>query len=86
MFEWDNEKNKSNLEKHGISFTEAIEIFNDPVFTVIDNRQEYGELREISIGMICFNVVLTVVHTDRNGKKTHYFGAKSKQTRKAEIQ
>lgn len=68
MFEWDEAKNQLNLEKHGISFEEAAEIFNYPVFTRIDKRNNYGEIREISFGMIGLTLVLVVVHTDRNGK------------------
>jgi uncharacterized DUF497 family protein len=29
-FEWDDEKAVSNLEKHGVSFGEATEVFYDP--------------------------------------------------------
>jgi hypothetical protein len=29
-FDWDNNKNQSNIAKHGISFEEAIAIFDDP--------------------------------------------------------
>jgi len=28
-FEWDNNKNRTNQEKHGVSFEEAIEVFDD---------------------------------------------------------
>ena len=49
-FEWDENKNLSNQKKHGLSFFEAKEIFDGPVFTVTDTRQTYGEIRQISIG------------------------------------
>ncbi|WP_198648844.1 BrnT family toxin [Cyanothece sp. BG0011] len=29
-FEWDEQKNQTNIIKHGISFQEAKEIFKDP--------------------------------------------------------
>ena len=29
VFEWDDEKAKANLREHGVSFEEAIEIFDD---------------------------------------------------------
>ena len=66
-FEWDEEKNASNLTKHGLSFEEACEIFEGPVLTRIDDRQDYGETREISYGLIGALVVAAVVHTERNG-------------------
>ncbi len=68
QFEWDEDKNASNLEKHGISFEEASEIFKGPVFTNTDDRFDYGEARENSIGILGELVVISVVHTDRSGK------------------
>ncbi|MCC5665852.1 BrnT family toxin [Nostoc sp. CHAB 5784] len=67
-FEWDKNKNQQNIQKHGISFEEATEIFDGVVFTSIDERYDYEEIREISIGSIQGVVVITVAHTDRNGK------------------
>jgi len=66
QFEWDENKNAQNLKKHGISFEEAQEIFDGIVFTAIDERFDYGEIREISIGAIQGVVIVTVVHTERN--------------------
>ena len=30
MFEWDEKKNKSNIEKHDVSFSDAKKVFDDP--------------------------------------------------------
>jgi uncharacterized DUF497 family protein len=67
-FEWNENKNRQNLQKHGISFEEAQEIFYGIVFTSIDERFDYEEIREISIGAIQGVVIVTVAHTERNGK------------------
>ncbi|NEQ38149.1 MAG: BrnT family toxin [Okeania sp. SIO3I5] len=67
MFEWNENKNQQNIRKHGISFEEASEIFYGIVFTTIDERYDYGEIREISIGAIQGVIIITVVHTERNG-------------------
>jgi uncharacterized DUF497 family protein len=67
MYEWDAKKNAANLVKHGISFDEACLIFEGSVLTWSDERADYGERREISVGLIRGIVVVTVVHTDRNG-------------------
>lgn len=67
-FEWDENKNRQNQQKHGISFEEAQEIFSGIVFTFIDERFYDEEIREISIGAIQGVVIVTVVHTERNGK------------------
>ena len=66
-FEWDEAKDAENLRKHGIRFVEAAEIFDGPVLTALDERFEYGEMREISIGFLGGLVVLNVSHTDRDG-------------------
>lgn len=71
-FEWDEQKNRTNIIKHGISFQEAIEIFKDPnLLTYKDNRFNYEETRELSIGQLFLPkqpvIVILVVHTDRNG-------------------
>ena len=68
MFEWDDEKNRTNIEKHGVSFELACRIFDGFTLTVIDSRFEYGEVREISIGLVDGIAYLTVAHTDREGK------------------
>ena len=67
-FEWDENKNRQNQQKHGISFEEAQEIFNGIVFTAIDDRFDYGEIRETSIGAIRGVVIVTVTHTERQNK------------------
>ena len=66
LFEWDEYKNRQNLRKHGISFEEAQAIFDGTVFTTLDNRFDYGEVREISIGAIKDSIIVVVVHTDRD--------------------
>lgn len=67
MYEWDDEKNRANIEKHGVSFERASKIFAGFIYTVIDDRLDYGELREISIGVVDAVAYLTVTHTDRDG-------------------
>ncbi len=32
QFEWDSQKASSNLQKHGITFETACEVFHDPFF------------------------------------------------------
>lgn len=68
MFEWDAAKDAANIAKHGVSFDQARRIFDGPVLTVRDERQDYGEVRDISIGMADAAATLTVVHTMRGGK------------------
>jgi uncharacterized protein len=53
------------MSKHGISFEEAVGIFDGPVLTNFDER-DYGEIREVSFGVLGELVVIAVVHTDRD--------------------
>lgn len=67
-FDWDTAKSQANLEKHGISFDEAKHIFDGPIVRWVDERQDYGETRYITIGALSPIVVLVVVYTERSGK------------------
>ena len=50
-FEWDNRKNDANFKKHGVSFEEAREVFDDPLhLAVMDHRFSYFEERWITVG------------------------------------
>lgn len=66
-FEWDEAKNAANIAKHGVSFPVASRIFEGPVTTTLDKRDEYGEVREHSIGMVENVLLLAVIHTSRDG-------------------
>ncbi|MBW4532685.1 MAG: BrnT family toxin [Pleurocapsa minor HA4230-MV1] len=72
-FEWDENKNRNNIIKHGIDFQEAKRVFEDPdLLTYEDNRFNYGERRDISLGQLELTtqskiIVVVVVSTDRNG-------------------
>ena len=62
--EWDNNKNKINIEKHGIDFLDAYKIFENPIISKIDNRIDYQEKRFIGIGKL-EQVVVILVYTKR---------------------
>lgn len=49
-FEWDNDKQQSNLQKHGVDFLDAVRIYSNPVLEWIDARKDYGEERIMTIG------------------------------------
>ena len=63
-FEWDEEKNKINIEKHGIDFDTAMLVFNDlQRIEIYDVEHSIEEDRYNTIGMV--NDVLFVVYTER---------------------
>lgn len=61
IWEWDQEKNRENLRKHGLEFETAILVFDDPLAATDDDPYLY-EQRWRTIGMIEGLLVL-VVHT-----------------------
>jgi uncharacterized protein len=68
-FEWDDEKAKSNVKKHGVSFEEAATIFNDPkIATISDPDHSEDEERYVSLGMSVIMRLLIVAHTYRTVK------------------
>ena len=65
-FEWDENKAKSNLVKHGVSFAEATTVFGDPLsLTIPDPAHSQTEDRFIIIGNSHRRKLLVVVHTER---------------------
>ncbi len=63
-FEWDEEKNRSNIKKHGISFVEAQEVFDDAMhISKLDQRFEYFEERWFTIGKVKSRKIVVVAHT-----------------------
>jgi len=64
-FEWDNAKARDNVRKHGVSFAFAAKAFRDPFgIEWIDDREDYGEVRTILLGM-ADGTILVVVYTQR---------------------
>jgi hypothetical protein len=67
-FEWDKAKAAANLVKHGVSFEQARQAFDDPfAINFADDREDYGEDRLILFGMVQ-NRLLVVAHALRGDK------------------
>ncbi len=65
-FEWDVNKEKSNRQKHKITFLEACYVFADKfMLTLYDDEHSEDEDRWITIGQTPNNKILVVVHTYR---------------------
>ena len=62
-FVWDSKKNESNIEKHGISFEEASDVFNDPLhIALLDERFNYFEERWITVGKTLENEIVVAAN------------------------
>lgn len=67
-FEWDAIKAAENYAKHGVSFEQAREAFDDPFgIDFADEREDYSEDRLILFGMVGSRLLI-VVYTPRGDK------------------
>lgn len=67
-FEWDDEKNRWNQRKHGISFEEASEVFlADHYLEIFDDLHSDIEDRFIAIGRMERGLVTVVFTEDEQG-------------------
>ena len=64
--EWDERKNHTNYQKHGVRFELAQEVFDDPLALSKLDRVEAGEERWHTLGMVEGIVLLLVTHTVRD--------------------
>ncbi len=81
-FEWNEDKAKANLSKHGISFDEATTVFNDPFYVdFYDPDHSDDEDRYIMIGESQQRRLLIVSYTERR-HKTRLISARVAQTGK----
>ncbi len=66
VFEWDENKEKSNRQKHKVGFAEGESVFSDSFsITISDPDHSLEERRFIDIGMSDKNRVLVVVYVER---------------------
>jgi uncharacterized DUF497 family protein len=61
--EWDPEKARKNIEKHGISFELASSVFFDPyAITIFDNEHDEKEDRWITMGIANNGQIILLCH------------------------
>lgn len=62
-FVWNVDKAAANLRKHGVRFEDAVTIFADPLFVLVD-ASRHGESRDAVIGFDQSGRLLFVVHVE----------------------
>jgi len=66
-FEWDENKNVRNQQKHGVTFEEAQTVFADELGRLIpDPDHSDGEARFILMGLSAYSRLLVVCHCERD--------------------
>jgi uncharacterized DUF497 family protein len=73
-FEWDELKARRNLDKHGVPFTEAAEVFLDPFQQWLDASRN-DEQRDAIVGFSRAKRFLVVVYIER-GVRTRIISAR----------
>lgn len=65
-FEWDEAQARSNLRRHGVSFEDAVTVFDDPMAVTRDDPDHSeDERRFVTIGGSKGGRLLVVCHCDR---------------------
>ena len=64
-FEWDENKNQSNQQKHGIGFEHAREAFEDEDAILYPGKTKSGESRFLIVGKVLGKFIIAVVFTMR---------------------
>ncbi len=66
--EWDEAKRRANIEKHGIDFVDAVEIFTGQFIETEDRRPDYGERRYRAVGQLGEQII-QVAYTWRSERR-----------------
>jgi uncharacterized DUF497 family protein len=75
-FEWEGQKAQQNVEKHGVTFEEAAEVFFDPFYQYGDaTPPDADEQRDFILGYTSAQGLLLVVYTER-GERTGIISAR----------
>ncbi len=81
-FEWDAQKARSNLRKHGVDFADCVSVFFDDLAITI-NDDSSDEARFITIGVDALGRLLVVVYTWR-GENIRIISARKATRRERE--
>ena len=67
-FKHDPAKAAANLKKHGVSFSDAEGVLEDPLAVTVVDPDAEGEQRFITVGLGSAGELLVLVWTERNGE------------------
>ena len=66
LINWDPEKARSNVRKHGVRFSDAETVLFDPQAITVEDETAEDERRFVSVGMDAVGRVLVVVYCYRD--------------------
>lgn len=88
IFEWDRQKERTNIAKHGVSFELAMRVWDDPFYVVLPDRVEDGEQRWHAIGMVGPVALVLVVHANpdpQDDERIRIIGARRATSRERRL-
>ena len=72
-FQWDTEKEKTNRQKHKVSFVQACYVFSDRhMLSMFDDEHSDAEDRWVTMGQTPEGRLLVVIHTYRKDGGAEY--------------
>ena len=83
-FEWNRRKNESNFKKHGVTFWEAREIWNDPLHYRVKVADD-PENRWLVVGRVARSRYLSAIITYRGGREKRVRIISARASSKAEV-
>ena len=82
-FTWDPAKNERNIRQRGLDFADAAPMWEGPILVWTDERQNYGEMRELALGAISGRVMV-VGWVNRGNDLLHIFTFRKANAREAQ--
>jgi uncharacterized DUF497 family protein len=74
-YEWDPKKAEANRKDHGVSFADAVSVFEDDFALTREDPDAEGEQRLVTLGMDATGALLVVVYTYREPDVTRLISA-----------
>jgi uncharacterized protein len=74
-YEWDPKKAEANRKDHGVSFADAVSVFEDDFALTREDPDAEGEQRFVTLGMDATGALLVVVYTYREPDVTRLISA-----------
>jgi uncharacterized DUF497 family protein len=85
IFEWDDDKNKMNIEKHGLSFEAAPFVFGGFYLSRPDDRKDYGEKRYCGMGTLGPDGRVVIIAYTMRGKRIRLISMRKANKREQNI-
>lgn len=84
-FEWDTDKNKRNIKRHGLSFEQILPVFDDPFFLERYDKEHSTEAEDRYFGLGCSLGILVVAVSYTESKRIRIISARLASPKEEEV-